>query len=277
MTKNTFAVVAILVLTASICFGQANLATLTGVVTDSAGGVIPGAEVTVINTGTADSRDLTTSAVGSYTFPSLNPGDYQLIVTSEGFQQHVEQGIILRTGDNRRLDVELQLGQVTESVTVDAQMVTLNTENGMIKGDVIVMEEIQELPLNGRDFTDLAFFVPGVVPGASAQGSFASVNGARPTNTNFYVDGFDNRNVQGGAAQVRPNIDALQEFKMEDIWLFGGVRTNGRRDPEHVPPFGDEPDSRQHQLLHAQTTCWTRVHSLNWQRPICSRVRQPPR
>ena len=111
--------------------------------------------------------------------------------------------------------MELQLGQVTESVTVDAQLVALNTENGMIKGDVIVQEEIQELPLNGRDFTDLAFFVPGVVPRGSAQGSFASINGARPTNTNFFVDGFDNRNVQGGAAQVRPNIDALQEFKME--------------------------------------------------------------
>ena len=215
MKIKTLASIAILALTASLCFGQANLATLTGIVTDTGGGVIPGAEVTVINTGTANSRDLTTSAVGSFTFPALIPGDYQLIVTSEGFQQHVEQGIVLRTGDNRRLDVELQLGQVTESVTVDAQMVTLNTENGMIKGDVIVMEEIQELPLAGRDFTDLAFFVPGVVPKGSGQGSFASVNGARPTNTNFYVDGFDNRNAQGGAAQVRPNIDALQEFKME--------------------------------------------------------------
>ena len=202
-------------LLAPLGFGQANLATLTGLVTDSGGGVIPGADVTVINTGTAISRDQTTNAVGSFTFPALIPGDYQLIVTSEGFQQHVEQGIVLRTGDNRRIDIELQLGQVTESVTVDAQLVALNTENGMIKGDVIVQEEIQELPLNGRDFTDLAFFVPGVVPRSSAQGSFASVNGARPTNTNFYVDGFDNRNVQGGAAQVRPNIDALQEFKME--------------------------------------------------------------
>ena len=111
--------------------------------------------------------------------------------------------------------MELQLGQVTESVTVDAQLLALNTENGMIKGDVIVQEEIRELPLNGRDFTDLAFFVPGVVPRSSAQGSFASINGARPTNTNFFADGFDNRNVQGGAAQVRPSIDALQEFRME--------------------------------------------------------------
>ncbi len=215
MNKRMLVLVAIALASASMALGQSNLATLTGLVTDTAGGVIPGAEVSVLNTGTGISRDQGTNATGGYTFPSLIPGEYELIVTSDGFQQHVEQGIVLRTGDNRRVDVELQIGQVTESVTVDAQMVTLNTENGTIKGDVIVQEEIQELPLASRDFTDLAFFVPGVVPKGSAQGSFASINGARPTNTNFYVDGFDNRNAQGGAAQVRPNIDALQEFKME--------------------------------------------------------------
>ncbi len=213
--KGSRAFALLAMLAGTICFGQSNLATLTGIVTDTGGGVIPGAEVALLNTGTGISRELTTNAVGSYTFPALIPGDYELIVTSDGFQQHVQQGITLLTADNRRIDVRLELGQVTESVTVDAQMVVLNTENGTIKGDVIVMEEIQELPLASRDFTDLAFFVPGVVPRGSAQGSFASVNGARPTNTNFYVDGFDNRNPQGGAAQVRPNIDAMQEFKME--------------------------------------------------------------
>ena len=195
--------------------GQSNLATVTGVVTDSADAVIPGAMVSVRNTGTNIERELSTNEVGSYTVTNLNPGDYELTVQSDGFTTHVERGIVLQTGDNRRIDVALQIGQLTESVTVDAQLITLNTENGTIKGDVIVMEEIQELPLSGRDFTDLAFFTPGVVPRGSAQGSFASVNGARPTNTNFYVDGFDNRNPRGGAAQVRPNIDALQEFKME--------------------------------------------------------------
>ncbi len=215
MILQAILAVAIAVLLAPPCIAQANLATLTGVVTDTGGGVIPGAEATLINTGTAISKEQSTGESGGYTFTALIPGQYDLIITSDGFQQHVEQGIVLRTGDNRRVDIELQIGQITESVTVDAQLITLNTENGTIKGDVIVQEEIQELPLNGRDFTDLAFFVPGVVPGASAQGSFASINGARPTNTNFYVDGFDNRNVRGGAAQVRPNIDALQEFKME--------------------------------------------------------------
>ncbi len=195
--------------------GQSNLATVTGVVTDSADAVIPGAMVSIRNTGTNVERELSTNEVGNYTITNLNPGDYELTVQSDGFTTHVQKGIALQTGDNRRIDVALQIGQLTESVTVDAQLITLNTENGTIKGDVIVMEEIQELPLNGRDFTDLAFFTPGVVPGRSTQGSFASVNGARPTNTNFYVDGFDNRNPRGGAAQVRPNIDALQEFKME--------------------------------------------------------------
>ena len=72
------------------------------------------------------------------------------------------------------------------------------------------------MPLNGRDFTELALYVPGVSMGvAGAAGSFAAINGARQDNTNFLVDGFDDRNVRGAAAQLRPNIDALQEFKME--------------------------------------------------------------
>ena len=201
---------------ASLCFGQANLATVTGIITDSGEGVIPGANVTILNTGTGISREQTTNAVGSYTLASLQPGNYELIVTSDGFRQYTQQGIVLQTGQTLRADVQLELGQVTETVTVDAQIVTLNTESGTIKGDVIVMEEIQELPLNGRDFTDLAFFVPGVIPKAEGgQGSALAVNGARASNTNFYVDGFDNRNARGAAAQVRPNIDAMQEFKME--------------------------------------------------------------
>lgn len=213
--KYVLAAAFLIALTASPLAAQANLATVTGIVTDETGGAIPGATVTILNTGTGNSREVSTGPAGRFTFPSLNPGTYELTVQSEGFRTYVERAIILQTGDNRGFDIPLEIGAVTESVTVDAQVVTLNTENGAIKGDVIVMEEIQELPLNGRDFTDLAFFTPGVVPNESAQGSFASVNGARPTNTNFYVDGFDNRNARGAAAQVRPNIDALQEFKME--------------------------------------------------------------
>jgi hypothetical protein len=185
-------------------------------VTDDTGGVIPGAAVTIRNTGTNISREITTSEAGAYTITALQPGDYELTVESDGFRSFLQRGIVLQVGANLRVDAKLEIGAVTEVVTVDAQLVTLNTENGTIKGDVIVQEEIQELPLAGRDFTDLAFFTPGVVPKAEGgQGSALNVNGARASNTNFYVDGFDNRNARGAAAQIRPNIDALQEFKME--------------------------------------------------------------
>ena len=201
---------------AASLMAQANLATVTGIVSDDTGAVIPGATVSITNTGTNNVRELSTGAEGAYTFTNLPPGNYELGASSEGFRKYVQEGIELRTGQVLRIDAKLEIGAVTESITVDAQLVTLNTENGTIKGDVIVQEEIQELPLAGRDFTDLAFFTPGVVPKAQGgQGSFANINGARASNTNFFVDGFDNRNARGAAAQVRPNIDALQEFKME--------------------------------------------------------------
>ncbi|MBI3207632.1 MAG: TonB-dependent receptor plug domain-containing protein [Candidatus Solibacter usitatus] len=119
-------------------------------------------------------------------------------------------------GQSFRADIRMQVGTLSDSVEVTAEVAQLTTENGMIKGDVIVQQEIQDLPLNGRDFTELALLVPGVVPNAQGgAGSFASINGARGDNTNFYVDGFNDRNVRGAAAQLRPNIDAMQEFKME--------------------------------------------------------------
>ena len=85
--------------------GQSNLATVTGVVTDSADAVIPGAMVSIRNTGTNVERELSTNEVGNYTVTNLNPGDYELTVQSDGFTTHVEKGIALQTGDNRRIDV----------------------------------------------------------------------------------------------------------------------------------------------------------------------------
>jgi hypothetical protein len=203
-------------LAAVAAYGQANLATMTGVVMDSSEAAIPGAVVEIRNVDTNISRQIETDATGSYTITNLSPGNYELNAASQGFRKFIQQGIVLQVGQVLRADVRMEVGAVTESVRVDASVVTINTESGTIKGDVIVQEEIQELPLSGRDFTDLAFFTPGVVPRAQGgQGSALAVNGARATNTNFYVDGFDNRNPRGAAAQARPNIDALQEFKME--------------------------------------------------------------
>jgi uncharacterized surface anchored protein len=165
-----------LALTASLLapalWGQANNALVTGVVTDDTDAAIPGAKIVVRNVDQGIDRTMETNEEGVYTIVNLPPGRYQLTVEAEGFRSYVQQGITLRIGDNWRADVKLEIGAVTESITVDAQLVTLNTENGTIKGDVIVQEEIQELPLAGRDFTDLAFFTPGVIPQvAGGQGS----------------------------------------------------------------------------------------------------------
>jgi hypothetical protein len=151
-----------------------------------------------------------------FTITNLPPGNYELKVEKPGFRTYRQTAIVLETGQTLRRDIRMDVGAVTETISVTAEVAQLNTENGMIKGDVIVHQEIQDMPLNGRDFTELALLVPGVVTKAQGgSGSFASVNGARSDNTNFRVDGFDDRNIRGAAAQLRPNIDALQEFKME--------------------------------------------------------------
>jgi outer membrane receptor protein involved in Fe transport len=172
--------------------------------------------VTIRNADTNVPRSVLTNNDGVFTIVNLNPGNYELTAMKEGFHTFRQSGIGLQVGQTLRSDLSLEVGSVTETISVTAAVATLNTENGTIKGDVIVQEEIQDIPLNGRDFTELALLVPGVVPNAQGgAGSFASINGARGDNTNFVVDGFDDRNIRGAAAQFRPNIDAMQEFKME--------------------------------------------------------------
>jgi hypothetical protein len=197
-------------------FGQSDLATVTGVVIDSGQAVMPAVSVTIRNTDTNEPRTILTNPEGAYTLTGLPPGPYELVVEKAGFRSYSQTGIILQVGQTMRADVKMEVGSVTETVKVTADVITLNTENGSIKGEVIVSAEIQDMPLNGRDFTELALLVPGVTPKADGgQGSFGAINGARPDNTGFRVDGFDDRNIRGAAAQLRPNIDAMQEFKME--------------------------------------------------------------
>jgi Outer membrane receptor for ferrienterochelin and colicins len=197
-------------------YGQSDLATVTGVVTDSAQAVMPAVTITIRNIDTNIARTLKTNEDGYFTITNLPPGIYELTAEREGFRTYRESGLELEVGETLRNDVQLSVGSVNDAINVTAEMATLNTENGAIKGDVILQAEIQDIPLNGRDFTDLAFLVPGVAPNAQGgAGSFGAINGARGDNNNFVVDGFNNRDPRGGGAAVRPNLDAMQEFKME--------------------------------------------------------------
>lgn len=194
---------------------QVSLASVTGVVSDSADAVIPGAGVTITNVDTGIVTEAGTNESGYYTILSLVPGTYDLAISSEGFRRFVRPNLELETGQHLRLDARLEIGALAETMTVTSAAPSINLEQGAVKGDVIVYEEIQDLPLDGRDFMNLAFLVPGVMPLFGGGGSFASVNGARADQTNYYVDGISNRSPVYGGAQVRPPLDAVEEFRVE--------------------------------------------------------------
>jgi hypothetical protein len=183
---------------------------------DSAKAVIPGVRVTARNRDTNFTRAVQSNAEGYYTITELPAGPYEIEATSPGFETYREKGVVLETGQTFHADIVMVIGSVSESVEITADVANLNTDNGMVKGYVVTKVEIDDMPLITRDFTELALYVPGVAAAPAGEpGSFAAINGARADSTNFLVDGIDDRNVRGAAAQLRPNIDAMQEFKME--------------------------------------------------------------
>lgn len=199
-----------------LLYGQADNATITGVVTDTAQAVVPGVTITLRNTDTGITQKEVSNLEGYFTFSELAPGPYELNASLSGFANYRERAIVLETGQTYRADIRLQIGSVNETIKVTAETAVLNTDNGTVKGDVLSFNEIQDMPLNGRDFTELALIVPGVVTNAQGgAGGFAAINGARSDGINFVINGFDDKDVRGGGAQMRPNVDALQEFKME--------------------------------------------------------------
>ena len=192
------------------------LAAVTGVVTDPSKAVVAGVAIAIRNIETNTAHVAATDTSGYFTITELPPGPYELTASKLGFQGYREPHIVLEIGQQLRKDIELTVGSVNQTVDVMARPAMLNTQDGAIKGAVVVQEEIQDVPLDGRDFTDIAFLVAGVVPNAQGgAGSAMAINGARSDNTNFYMDGFSDRNARGAAAQLRPNVDAIEEFKME--------------------------------------------------------------
>lgn len=161
-------------------------------------------------------RKLKTDVKGEFIAPNLPPGVYEVTISEEGFRKLRQTGLELALDQEARMSFHLQMGAVTESVQVVASSVPLiNTENS-VKGDVVARQELIEMPLNGRDFTDLAMLTAGVNPNKQPNsGSGMAINGARADNTNFLVDGFNNQNPQNASPQAAPNLDAMQEFKIQ--------------------------------------------------------------
>jgi len=202
-------------------FGQ-----ITGLITDSSGGVMVGAAVTVTNPQTNFTRTENTSGSGLYSFPNLLPGVYNVRVSAPGFQSVVRNDFELQVEQIARLDFQLQVGGVAEAVEVTTGAPLLNTEDAAV-GTVIENQRIVDLPLNGRNFLQLVGLSSNVSTGFGNGGQSSSrlggdrstqqisISGNRREWTNFTLDGMSNTEVDFNTYLVLPSIDALQEFKVQ--------------------------------------------------------------
>ncbi len=209
---------ALVILLASSLGAQSITGSITGVVTDASGAVIPGAEVTVINTGTNVRSAAKTGSGGNYTIPLLPRGDYRLEVSAAGFRHFVQEGIVLQVQQTARLDVQMTVGELADSVLVTAEVATLETENATL-AKVVDNRAITNLPLNTRNVYNLVFLTPGVTGtvGNSYGEMRYSVNGARQRTMDTMIDGVSaaHPTVNGFAGiSVFPSVDAIEEFKL---------------------------------------------------------------
>jgi hypothetical protein len=210
----------------SVASAQVDRATLTGVVTDKGGAVLPGATVTLTNLATNAVEQQTTTATGSFLFVNLIPGRYQIEASLTGFKKS-SQIVPLEVGSRARVDATLEVGAFNEVVTVRESSSLLNANDGTL-GAVVPHTQVANLPLAIRNWDDLLALVPGVQGdrytdqgGGTSFGRTGGINvhGARALQNNFLLDGVDNNsiseNVQELTTQVsRPSVDAIQEFKV---------------------------------------------------------------
>ncbi len=195
-------------------WGQSK-ASLRGTVTDQSGGVVPGAKVTLTNTGTGIARATTSANDGSYLFDLVQVGTYKLTVDKSGFSTFLQGGIVLELNQNGRLDVALKIGQENQTVEVAANVVQVDT-TGAVLGKVENQRMINDLPLLDRDTLQLGLLQAGVFAPDPDDGSGNpfSVSGQRSESLTFLLDGGNNTDFLGNNIVVSPNPDAVEEFKI---------------------------------------------------------------
>ena len=200
----------------------AQTASIGGVVTDPTGAIMASVKIVVTNLDTGLRRETQTNSEGYYTVASLPVGQYRVAVSKAGFANAERTGITLNVQQVARIDFLMQPGALLEQIEVSATAVTLDSETSTV-GQVIDNKRIVELPLNGRNYLNLAQLTSGTAPGVGdrtqAEGGFAA-SGQHMYQLNILVDGLDNASVASGgplgfeAQVVKPSIDAVQEFRV---------------------------------------------------------------
>ncbi len=209
---------------ATVSFAQVDTGSILGTIKDTSGAILPGARVTLTNENTAQTVSTTSSSGGEFTFSPVKIGRYALAAEFKGFQRVEHTQVTVDVQQRVLVDFTLPPGQMTETVMVTGEPPPLQTQDASV-GQVIAARTINDLPLNGRNFTFLAQLSAGVTQGQQdtrglgASGSF-SANGSRPSQNNYLLDGIDNNSnlvdfLNGTAYAVRPPVDAIQEFKVQ--------------------------------------------------------------
>lgn len=203
--------------------GQAITGEISGVIKDATGSVLPGVDVSATNVATNASYDAVGSDVGFYRIRELPIGTYNIAAELPGFKRYVATNILVQVNENSRVDITLAVGEISETVQVEAQVTKVDTQTSSLK-TIIDQRRVEDLPLNGRDAVQLMRLVPGVAKydgqgltsGTTYPGVVeVTVNGSRGNATNYILDGGQNNDHYSNAPNPMPNPDALAEFSVQ--------------------------------------------------------------
>jgi carboxypeptidase family protein/TonB-dependent receptor-like protein len=229
LLSRSFLTLVVCLIAATLGMAQTS-GTIQGVVSDNSGAVIPGSEIRATNTATGTEHSATSNEVGFYMIPGVPPGPYTVICTSEGMAPSERPGIQMEVGNTMRLDFALNVGSVAEVIEVSAAAQLIQSEKTEV-GQVIDSKRILEMPLNGRNYLELARFSVGVLPSrelgkgtrhggqSGGEGGMLAM-GMRAAQTNVLLDGSDNSSRNSGGAlgfqaqAVKPSVDAVGEFRV---------------------------------------------------------------
>jgi outer membrane receptor protein involved in Fe transport len=208
---------------ASFAFAQLPTGTILGVVKDATGAVVPGTPLTVTNTETALTRTATSSEDGSYRFPALPVGRYEVRAEAPGFRKAVRSGLTLTVGQEAVINFTLEVGAVSETVDVTGEAPLVNVTSSSL-GGLVSEDSVADLPLNGRNYVDLTFLQPGIsenknmTHGGTFTGSWFSSNGSPLRSNTYMLDGAVMGNFLGGAASSIANttlgIEGIREWRV---------------------------------------------------------------
>ena len=227
MKNTTFVVVLLwLIGVAMPGLAQVDTGTVVGTIKDSTGAVVPGATAAATGMDTGTTTTVKSDSDGNFVITPLKIGRYSVSVEASGFQRELRQNVALDVQQTIRLDFALRVGSVTETTEVSGAPALLETESASL-GDVVASDQVEELPLNGRRYADLAALTSGVAKviegpvnggntptNGNAGGSFA-VNGTRGDQNNFMLDGIDNNSNDNGDLAILSSVDAIAEFKIQ--------------------------------------------------------------